>query len=154
MEFTLNIDFPDIKFPELQGREGKVGVLHSVYDEFVNHATGEVTGGYTAEIAAVHEFGTDKVPARPVISMALMMNEDNIIDSAKPEEFTQKSIDKAVDKMGKECMKAINQTFDTEGYGQWAPLSEQEIEARGGSAHPILQYSGTLRESYEYEVEK
>lgn len=38
--------------------------------------------------------------------------------------------------------------FSREGPG-WEPLSERRVAERGGEAHPILEFTGSYRESFE-----
>jgi phage gpG-like protein len=59
-----------------------------------------------------------------------------------------------LDAIGQRWLQWINDNFESEGgkVGGWAPLADSTVAARRGGAGQILQDTGVLRESFDYEV--
>lgn len=129
------------------------------------------SGLTNAEIGTFHEFGTSKMPQRSFLEKPLKehlsLNNSEMADMKKtlwkqffvkgaPEEFYKDLGAKAVD--------IINAAFETNGFGEWKPLTDPTINRRAykikGKAkreefkhlHNILTDTGTLRKSIDFKV--
>lgn len=119
---------------------------------------GEIT---TAGIAAVHELGTNKagrgnsvkIPARPVITLAITRKQKEIaetVDKRKNAHLEAGDVKAIFKDIGLACEAAIQDAFDTAGFGTWEPNAESTIKKKG-SASPLID-KGLLRKSYTSEV--
>ena len=80
-----------------------------------------------------------KIEGVPELSRILGMTYQKVKNLKKPLQASAKLV-----------RKDVEEQFKTEGglTGGWQPLSESTIRGRKGNAHPILQVSGALRNSF------
>jgi phage gpG-like protein len=115
------------------------------------------SGGATiAGIGAVHEFGRldGTIPERSFIRMPITEKQNEIADKIKkkmPEYIEKQNIKGLFELIGVSCEAAIQQAFDTKGFGKWAPLKQKTIDRKNGS-DAILIVDGTLRKSISSQV--
>jgi phage gpG-like protein len=120
-------------------------------------------GETVAYIGAVHEFGTDKagrgknvtIPERSFIKMPIEEKQDEItkkaeIDLAK--NLAEGKVDFIMMRIGIACDIAIQEAFETGGFGKWPQLAQSTIDGKGSSA--ILIDQGTLSKHISYKVGK
>lgn len=113
-----------------------------------------------AELGAVHEFGsiTRNIPARSWLRMPIEYRSDDIKNSIlKKKELITKNIAKGnikflYDQLGLSAEVAIQDSFETSGFGQWKPNNPATIKGKGSSS-PLID-SGQLREAVMYKVVK
>ena len=104
-----------------------------------------------AELAAIHEFGTEKIPARPFQAQTF----DKNIDRLKAHiEKSQQAIYKGAQTVAK-ALHLIGNFYKGEMQrtireGDFAPLSQVTIEKKG-SSKPLID-TGQLRQSVDYEI--
>lgn len=114
-----------------------------------------------ATIAAANEqelgFTNDEgifVPSRSTVRLPLEMAEEQIRDRAlaKLTEFTPVVSRETVEELGRQAVIAMEDAFDTQGYGQWQDNAAYTIRQKGRN-EPMVD-TGELRKSYRYEVQK
>lgn len=124
-----------------------------------------------AQIGTFHEFGTDKLPRRSFLedSIKFKLNmKTNNLSSLKKAAFKAFFIQKKpvlfFRTLGAKCLEAIEDGFATNGFGLWAPLSEnyrqrkikkaKGKEKKFAQAINILTDTGKLRHSISMKVIK
>lgn len=118
-------------------------------------ASGKVydNGMNVIRIGAIHEYGAG-VPRRSFLRVPFRVNRDKM-DEVLEREFRDvakgKPVDVALGLIGVEAMNISKDAFTTDGYGTWAPLDPETIEAKGSSA--TLIDTGLLRRSITWVVE-
>lgn len=104
-----------------------------------------------AGLAAIHEFGTSAIPARPFLAQAFDENLQKVTAMIKAEESAilegKRTTKQALEKLGAFYQGAIKTIFLR---GQFAPLKPATI-ARKGSNKPLID-TGQLRGSVDFEV--
>lgn len=126
-----------------------------------------------ADIGTIHEFGGGSMPRRSFL-------EDSIIHELKFDEeqmremkktlwqqwFVKNKPEQFMTDLGAECLRAIEDGFDTNGYGEWQPWSssyeeyrKSKIKTKKGREdfwfnHNILTDTGKLRRSITFKVLK
>lgn len=109
------------------------------------------TGLTIAGIGAVHEVGTDKIPKRSFIEMPITTKQKNIEESASKEMAKSlPEVEPVFKTIGVACEAAIQEAFDTGGFGKWKDIKEETKDKKGSSA--ILIDDGTLRKSITSKV--
>lgn len=110
-------------------------------------------GKTVAEIAAKHEYGI-QTPRRPIIGSVITHRKDYIIQRTLStmrqhgwNGYSLKDREDIFAFIAFELHRAIVETFDTQGFGTWPPLSQYTIEQKGHSN--ILIDTQTLRRSSE-----
>lgn len=110
-----------------------------------------------AEIGAVHEFGdpAHNIPQRSFIRMPLEVKQGDI--AAKVEQRAQGHVAegnvKAVfEDIGVAADAAIQEAFESGGFGSWEPLKPATVDRKGSSA--ILIDEGFLRRGITHRVGK
>lgn len=104
-----------------------------------------------AQIAAINEFGTETIPARPFMHNAVQKGQDKVAQmmASEMQQIMQgKSVDQALLTVGA-LMKALIQEEIT--FGDFAPNAPSTIKAKG-SSHPLID-TGLMRQSV-HEVVK
>jgi hypothetical protein len=151
MEFTIELDLSRFNVPEVESREGRVGILTDSPNKKTTNAV--IAEANEREYGWITGLGTF-VPPRSTIRLPLEMKREEILKRTAESltEFTQKGIDKAVDEMGQACLDAIQGAFDTGGYGQWERNAPSTIRQKGRD-EPMVD-EGILRGAYSYEVKK
>lgn len=109
------------------------------------------SGGLTnADIGFLHEFGTGKIPKRSFLRMPLFLKSEKILKDVKDAGAFQKllkgNIRGILSDLGIAAVAAIEQAFDSAGFGSWA-------SKKSGEGSPLIQ-TGQLRRSITYEVVK
>ena len=150
---------------DLQKHYAKVGVLAAK-----NARTEDDDNVDNAYLAAIHEYGvvSQNLPARSFFRLTqekrgeemaafIASNESGIMAQV----MAGRTID-VLKKLGAKWVSYINECFETEGFGTWAPLSESTIEERRsrtpkakrkkGFNPKILQDTGQLERSITFEV--
>lgn len=113
-------------------------------------------GATIAGIGAVHEFGRldGSIPERSFIRMPITEKQNDIaalIKKKAPEFIEKQDIKGLFALIGIQCEAAIQQAFDTKGFGKWKALDKKTIDRKKGS-DAILIVDGTLRKSITSEV--
>lgn len=151
MEFTIDLDLSRFNIPDVQSREGKVGIINDSPNKKTTNAV--IAEANEREYGWITGIGTF-VPPRSTIRVPLEMKRDEILKRTAESltEFTQKGIDNAIEEMGQACLDAIQGAFDTGGYGQWEDNAPSTIRQKGRN-EPMVD-EGILRSAYSYEVKK
>lgn len=112
-----------------------------------------------ATIAAANEreygFINDEgvfVPSRSTVRLPLEMAEEQIRDRSlsKLTALTPDVASETIEELGRQAVIAMEDAFDTQGYGQWKDNAAYTIKQKGRN-EPMVD-TGELRESYSYEV--
>jgi len=137
----------------------KVGVLASGdAQKLAVDELGVPSGVTMAEIAAINEFGTldGTIPARSMIRMPLETKAPDIYKSMKGKTaqnfIANGETDKLLGLLGVQGEIAIQDAFDTRGFGGWAANAPYTIAKKGSSA-PLIDTS-EFRKSFTSEVVK
>lgn len=151
MEFTLNTSL------DMSGLEE----VYKAAQELEKKVHAGVFTSRNATIAEANErevgFRNDEgyfVPPRSTIRLPLEIVEEQIRDRAlsKLTEFTPNVARETVEELGRQAVIAMEDAFDTQGYGQWADNAAYTIRQKGRN-EPMVD-TGELRKSYKYEVKK
>lgn len=137
-----------------RGRWCTVGVHANVKDSRQRKADEVARGGKAssvipsnAEVAAWNHFGTDKIPARPFLDVAIVKNKAAVTKAAEEVLAGGGSVSQAVDAMGAmaagKVQQYIGDTFIP------PPNSPRTIE-RKGSSHPLID-TGQMRQSITWQ---
>ena len=140
-----------------RGRWCTVGVHANVRDVRTRKEEAKAHGGKAsdsvpsnAEVAAWNHFGTDKIPARPFLDVAIVKNKRAVSAAAEEVLAGGGSVSLAVDAMGAmaagKVQQYIGDTFIP------PPNSPKTIE-RKGSSHPLID-TGQLRQSITWQRSK
>ena len=132
-----------------------VGILGSETDS--------ESGLTIAGIGAVHEFGTDRagrgnktvIPKRSFIKMPLEKKAGSIqseVESNFQNRMDNADIKGVFQDIGIACEGAIQDAFDSGGFGEWPANAEPTVD-RKGSASPLID-QGVLRKSITSKVGK
>ncbi len=103
-----------------------------------------------AEVAAWNHFGTDKIPARPFLDVAIVKNKRAVSDAAEEVLAGGGSVSQAVDAMGAMAAGRVQQ-YIAETY--IPPPNSPRTIARKGSSHPLID-TGQLRQSITWQRSK
>ena len=108
-------------------------------------------------LAAIHEFGTDTIPARPFMTRAAAAAEPALADVAKREIAEVVAADVAA----VQAMAAAARTvaaaieLELETTEQWAtPITADTFNRNGGVAAPLRGKHGTLLAGVRYEIQR
>jgi hypothetical protein len=108
-----------------------------------------------AEVGMTHEFGTEKVPQRSFLRMPLteklakhIEKSEGFDNDALSEVMAEKSLKPWMKKIAVMAEAVIQEGFDTQGFGKWAPLAPGYENNTG----MILQDTQQLRHSITAEV--
>lgn len=130
----------------------KVGILGKHF----SRADGKLTN---AEIGAVHEFGTDKVPQRSFLRYPIdefMGEEIKKLDKIK--KIGPDMLEKLTYKIGAISKSIVQEGFTNNGFGTWEPTNKWAHNVLMGAdiktAGNILVDTGQLRDSIDFEVVK
>lgn len=108
-----------------------------------------------AGIGAVHEYGSldGKIPKRSFIAMPLSVKKSYIQEMAEKSfkrNFSSANMDQIFSDIGIAGETAIQEAFETGGFGMWKPLSPVTIDAKGSDS--ILIDTGELRKAQTSKV--
>jgi len=110
------------------------------------------------QIGAQHEYGTVKMPARSFLRMPFDLKRDRI-HGYIGQQFKAvleggRDADDAMELVGILATNISKEAFRTNGYGQWAELSEitKAIKSEAGKTTPLV-WSGILRNSITWSIE-
>lgn len=109
-----------------------------------------------AQIGAKHEFGSlaERIPKRSFILMPIERRQGSIksqVQKNLQRNLATGNVKQIYKEIGVAADGAIQEAFETGGFGQWAALSDRTIENKGSSA--ILIDTGTLRKSVTSRVD-
>jgi hypothetical protein len=119
-----------------------------------------IEGRPVAEYGAYNEFGSisrpDHPPKRSFIRMPLQTKQDKIGQYVK--KHAQAHMEKAdikaiLEDIGHGGVSAIQEAFDTRGFGTWKPNAESTIKRKGGDAPLITGADTMLRKQITYRTE-
>lgn len=142
------VDFKDFGLAEireqleaLSGAEITIGWQGPSGDRA--HSGGTATN---AEIAALHEFGTSRMPARPGLETTLTRHEDEFLDAVADAMSDvldgRADADDVLERLGELAVARLRETI--EDSPSWAePLAPSTV-ARKGHDHPLID-TGELR---------
>ncbi|NCX93984.1 MAG: hypothetical protein EBX40_04845 [Gammaproteobacteria bacterium] len=135
----------------------KIGVLSNEKRE---------DGFGAAELAAVHEFGTDKIPERSFLRSTFKSRQDDFEQVMSQNKasiikgIVENGLEPFLAKVGAEWVGYVQETFKAQGPG-WMPLSPRTLaarQARAGQGKPfsstILVDTGAMLRSITFEVKK
>lgn len=135
----------------------KVGVLASgSAGNIVVDEEGKSSGMTMAELATLHEFGSadGKIPPRSSIRMPLETKGEKLYafmkSSSAKNLLAAGETEKLLKLLGVAAEGAIQEAFESRGFGGWAPNAPATI-ARKGSDAPLID-TGELRKSYTSEL--
>jgi len=114
------------------------------------------TGESILDVGIAHEFGVKKAPRRSFIRMPFEYKRDEMakqttvefVDIVNGKSTTQRSLNR----LGMKGQNIVREAFKTGGFGNWAKLSPETIEAKKSSS--ILIDTGMLVNSISYKVER
>lgn len=143
-------------FSKLEKLIKELGGKHSVdVGVFADAKTPD--GMQVAEYGAYNEFGSivvkDRPPKRSFIRMPIEQKQDKIATyvSGKAKDHLEEGDVKAVfQDIGIAAESVIQEAFDTQGFGSWAPNAEYTIKHKGSST-PMID-DGTLRKAITHRV--
>lgn len=130
----------------------KVGVLGGQ-----KNTRNEGDGLTNAELAVIQEFGsnTNNIPPRSFLRMPLELKSKEIVQFLGSKTVMKAilagDIQKAFAALGIVAEGFIQQAFSTSGFGQWQPLKDSTVKAKG-SSKPLID-TGQLRRSITSKVE-
>jgi len=113
-------------------------------------------GAEVVEIAQIHEFGVPvkNIPPRSFLRVPFSQDskhiQDIMIKSFISVSENNLPVKKAYDVIGAEARNVSINAFGTSAKGQWEPLKESTIKAKG-SSKPLID-TGRLRQSIQWEV--
>lgn len=105
------------------------------------------------QVGAWHEYGTRKTPKRSFLREPFLEKEKEIgsfINKQFKKIYDGQSVDKGLELIGAYCTNISKASFRNNGYGQWKPLKQSTIKAKG-SSKPLIE-TGTLRNSITWVV--
>lgn len=124
----------------------KIGVLSNA-----GRYPASIGGMNLAEVATVHEFGTEKIPERPFLRQAFDKSNKKISDFIRNERDKiyqgASTTNESLHKLGVLHQGQVQETIAT---GEFAPLAPSTV-ARKGSSKPLID-TGRLRQSINFEV--
>lgn len=134
----------------------KVGVLRGNVSR--QRKEGEKRGPNNATIGLKHEFGSfsEGIPKRSFIRMPIQHRQDKIIESVleNKEKYEEALADNEEEvlfqDLGFLAEEAIQESFETQGFGQWRPNSPATIELKGSDS-PLID-TAQLRKSITSKV--
>lgn len=116
---------------------------------FSKHAGRDESGGLNnPTIGAIHEFGSFSrgIPARSFLRMPLHKKSEQIVTEASQgavQLMTEGKFTRVLKNLGIACENAIQEAFETKGFGSWAPLAYSTI------MHKLRRFSKTKKLSVE-----
>lgn len=177
-KIDANIDGLNDLIKSLQKNDYKVriGIIGSKAETQHDNKSGLTN----ADIGTFHEFGTSKMPQRSFLLMPLVEKLPEEISKMKKEIFknlfVKQSAPKFYAQLGSKALDIIENAFNTNGFGQWAPLTDRTMGAwekkkgvanwrtgtiaqfrkglRIAGGRQILTNTGKLRHSISFKVIK
>lgn len=144
MESTIKIDMSGLDRLKKSLKELEKKVRVGVPDEYAELAD-------KLELGFVPPIGRFS-PPRSHLRLPLEMREKEIANRAvlRLTDITPSNCKQAVEELGRASLDAINESFDTGGFGQWQDNTSYTIRLKGRN-EPNID-TGSLRDSYNYEV--
>lgn len=118
----------------------KVGVL----GKFANR-DGEINN---AELAAIHEFGTDAIPQRSFLRMPISEKLPQVLEGIEKQK--KLNVKEMSEKIGASAVAVVIAAFASCGFGEWPRSKKQSKDFMVGDT---LIDSGQLRDSISYEID-
>ncbi|MBQ0113340.1 MAG: hypothetical protein KBT03_09445 [Bacteroidales bacterium] len=111
----------------------------------------EATKAFNNEFGFITDTG-NLVPARSNLYMPLEVCSNDIVESGRKQlkEITKESAKSALNEMGEESLKAINDSFESRGFFTWEDNAQYTIAMKGKDT-PLID-TGKLKKSYSYEI--
>ena len=112
-------------------------------------------GMTNAEVGAIHEFGTLKLPIRSFLRMPIHQNSEKIVaETAAGSEKMVAAGDKVglLKKLGTSAQGFVLDAFATGGFGNWKKNADSTIKRKGSEA-PLID-KGELRRAVSFQVAK
>lgn len=106
-----------------------------------------------ADLAAIHEFGTDDIPARSWLRMPLLTFMPNVyrtVGQKLVDMATKENIVDVYKGLGIRAEAIIQKAFESRGFGKWAPNAPETIRQKGSDA-PLID-TAEFRKSITSEV--
>lgn len=128
----------------------KASELHNSKDSSGKPVNVKLTN---ADIGAIHEFGSGRIPQRSFLQYPLETYLGKWIRANKDryyEQLKKGDLRKFYVAMGLEAEKIVDEAFSTSGYGTWAPNAPMTISKKGSSM-PLID-TGQLRRSISSKV--
>lgn len=143
-------------FSRLENLLKDLGVDHSV-DVGVFKDAKTPDGESVAQYGAANEFGVieKRIPERSFIRMPLEEKQDDIaeyVDGRAQEHLEGGEVSAIFEDIGIAAQSKIQEAFDTEGFGTWAPNAEITIALKKSDT-PLID-KGLLRKAVTYEVDR
>jgi phage gpG-like protein len=150
-------------FSKLEKLVKELGTDYYVDVGIIGENTETESGLTIAGIGAVHEFGTDKagrgnstvIPERSFIRMPLNKKQGHIqkqVEGRLEAHLARGDVKAVFKDIGIAAEGAIQEAFDTRGFGTWKDNAESTVQKKGSDA-PLID-DGTLRKSISSEVGK
>lgn len=113
-------------------------------------------GATIAGIGAIHEFGSlsGNIPQRSFIRMPIELKQEDIekkvMDKVKDKLFDGISPKDVLQMIGIFCEEAIQEAFETGGFGTWQDIKDETKDRKNGDS--ILIDTGTLRKAITSKI--
>jgi len=148
-------------FSQLEKLVEGLSAKHYVDVGIIGENTETESGLTIAGIGAVHEFGTDKagrgnsttIPERSFIRMPLNKKQGEIqkqVEGRLEGHLARGDVKAVFKDIGVAAYGAIQEAFDTRGFGTWKENADSTVQRKGSDA-PLID-DGTLRQSISSEV--
>lgn len=118
------------------------------------------TGINMATLGQTHYYGSvsNKLPARDWLKLPVEMGIRKHLKMYGAKLFTsiknEKDLNQFHNFLGIQCLNAVMDAFDTNGFGTWQPLSPNTVKNKKQNKDKILTETGQLRQSVSFKVEK
>lgn len=135
------------KLLKLEDSKVKIRVAQRLHYERVKKRKGGFTvsrtpTSSTEDLARIHEFGMEGLPKRSFIRLPV---QKFFIRDLLDVLTKYKRVDFMLWAAAKKVYERIQEAFDTNGWGEWAPLSEKYKKESGRREPPGLTSTGQLR---------
>lgn len=151
---SVKVDVTALKILEKQAdkltkKVVRVGVLQPVTDHETNTAV--IAAANEREYGWITGIGTF-VPPRSTVRLPVEMKEKEIARAGTDAltDFEDETIKSALNAMGDSALNAIQEAFDTQGFGQW-PDNAPSVQKRKKRNEPMVD-DGVLRKNYSKEI--
>lgn len=170
VDIKVNIDLSKLetlKSSVADNYYAKVGILAGKAQQQHKNTTIK-----NVDLGLVHEFGSvsKNIPARSFLRMPLELKQEIIVAYLKAhghevsEAMTKKELKKIIAQLGIKAEEIIQEAFETNGFGEWAPHKESTETARKKKLKTkkakeqyiasILVNTGQLRRAITSKVDK
>lgn len=112
-------------------------------------------GKSNVELAVRHEFGTVHMPSRPTLGLAIEKGGQDIVNNVIREYRLSGGKLSGVNfakVLGQKVKDAVQEGYETAGFGEWAELSPQTVARKKGAG--ILRETEQLMKSVDFRVKE